>query len=37
MSVKSQFFDKLQTRQSAPASSVSKSQADIAGFRLRIM
>ena len=36
MSVKSQFLEKLQTRQSAPASSVSKSQADIAKFRLRM-
>lgn len=36
MSVKSQFLDKLQARQSAPASSVSKSQADIAEFRLRM-
>lgn len=36
MSVKSQFLDKLQARQSAPASSVSKSQADIAEFCLRI-
>ncbi len=36
MSVKSQFLDKLQARQSAPASSVSKSQADIAEFCLRV-
>lgn len=36
MSVKSQFLDKLQVRQSAPASSVSKSQADIAEFCLRM-
>ncbi|UAN30477.1 hypothetical protein [Enterobacter sp. JBIWA005] len=36
MSVKSQFLDKLQTRQSAPASSVSKSQADIAEFHLKM-
>lgn len=36
MSVKSQFLEKLQTRQSAPASSVSKTQADIAEFRLRM-
>ncbi|HEJ0335070.1 TPA: hypothetical protein SLP51_002873 [Klebsiella aerogenes] len=36
MSVKSQFLDKLQTRRSAPASSVSKTQADIAEFRLRM-
>jgi hypothetical protein len=37
MSVKSQVPQKLQTRQPAPASSVSKTQADIAEFRLRIM
>ncbi len=36
MSLKSQFLDKLQTRQSAPASSISKSQADIAEFCLRM-
>jgi hypothetical protein len=36
MSVKSQFLDKLQARQSAPASSVSKSQADIVEFCLRM-
>lgn len=36
MSVKSQFLDKLQARQPAPASSVSKTQADIAEFRLRM-
>ncbi|EOZ7588075.1 hypothetical protein ABFP38_003445 [Enterobacter hormaechei] len=36
MSVKSQFLEKLQARQSAPVSSVSKSQADIAEFRLRM-
>lgn len=36
MSAKSQFLEKLQTRQPAPASSVSKSQADIAEFRLRM-
>lgn len=36
MSVKSQFLKKLQARQSAPASSVSKAQADIAEFRLRM-
>lgn len=36
MSLKSQFIKKLQTRPSAPASSVSKSQTDIAEFRLRI-
>lgn len=36
MSVKSQFLNKLQTRQSAPVSSVSKSQADIAEFCLRM-
>jgi len=36
MSVKSQFLEKLQTRQSATASSVSNTQADIAEFRLRM-
>ncbi|MEW5562631.1 hypothetical protein AB1287_20740 [Enterobacter asburiae] len=36
MSVKSQFLEKLQTRQSALASSVSKSQADIAEFCQRM-
>ncbi|MEB2420599.1 hypothetical protein [Citrobacter sp. R-1.5.2] len=36
MSVKSQFLEKLQTRQSAPAASVSKTQADIAEFCLRM-
>lgn len=36
MSVKSQFLEKLQARQPAPASSLSKTQADIAEFRLRI-
>ncbi|OKB64750.1 hypothetical protein BHU62_20865 [Serratia marcescens] len=36
MSVKSQFLKKLQTRQSAPVSFASKTQADIAEFRLRI-
>ncbi|MDH1319655.1 hypothetical protein N5C39_14890 [Enterobacter bugandensis] len=36
MSVKSQFLEKLQARRSAPASSVSKTQADITEFRLRI-
>ncbi|WPM85069.1 hypothetical protein QNH14_00835 [Apirhabdus apintestini] len=36
MSVKSQFLKKLQARQSAPVSFASKSQADIAEFRLRI-
>ncbi len=36
MSVKSQFLKKLQARQPAPASSVSKTQADIAEFRLRM-
>ncbi len=36
MSVKSQFLEKLQIRQSAPGSSVSKSQTDIAEFRLRM-
>jgi len=37
MSVKSQFLEKLQTRQSAPASFVSKTEADIAEFRLRMV
>ena len=36
MSVKSQFLEKLQARRSAPASSVSKTQADITEFRLRM-
>lgn len=36
MSVKSQFLEKLQTRQHAPASSINKTQADITEFRLRI-
>lgn len=36
MSVKSQFLKKLQTRQSALASSAAKSQADIAEFRQRM-
>lgn len=36
MSVKSQFLEKLQARRSAPALFVSKSQADIAEFHLRI-
>ncbi|EAT8924029.1 hypothetical protein SR02_003222 [Salmonella enterica subsp. arizonae] len=36
MSVKSQFLEKLQARRSAPASSVSKTKADITEFRLRI-
>lgn len=36
MSVKSQFLEKLQARQSATASSVSKTQADIAEFRQRM-
>lgn len=36
MSVKSQFLEKMQTRQPVPASSVSKSQADIAKCCLRI-
>ncbi|MGL4430109.1 MAG: hypothetical protein ACRCT4_14465 [Silvania sp.] len=36
MSVKSHFLEKLQNRRSAPASSVSKSQADIAEFYLRM-
>ena len=37
MSVKSQFLEKLQARQPDPASFVSKTQADIAKFRLRMM
>lgn len=36
MSVKSQFLEKLQTRQSVPTSSVSKSQVDIAEFCQRM-
>ena len=36
MSVKSRFLEKLQTRLSAPVSFASKTQADIAEFRLRI-
>ena len=36
MSVKLQFLEKLQARQPAPASSVSKTQDDIAEFRLRM-
>jgi len=36
VSVKSKFLEKLQAQQPAPASSVSKTQADIAEFRLRI-
>jgi hypothetical protein len=36
MSVKSQFLKKLQDRQPVPASLGSKSQADIAEFRLRV-
>lgn len=36
MSVKSQFLEKLQARQSATVSSVSKTQADITEFRLRM-
>ncbi|MBH2847087.1 hypothetical protein R1Q26_05940 [Klebsiella quasipneumoniae] len=36
MSVKSQFLKKLQTRQPAPVSLTSKTQADIAEFCLRI-
>lgn len=36
MSVKSQFLKKLQARRPAPVPAVSKSQADIAEFRLRI-
>jgi hypothetical protein len=36
MSVKSQFLKKLQTRQCVPAPYISKSQADIDEFRLRM-
>lgn len=36
MSVKSRFLEKLQTRLYAPVSFASKTQADIAEFRLRI-
>ncbi|WP_346806158.1 hypothetical protein MX657_16130 [Enterobacter chuandaensis] len=36
MSIKSQFMKKLQARQSAPALPCSKSQRDIAEFRLRM-
>lgn len=36
MSVKSQFLEKLQARQPAPASSLNKIQADITEFRLRM-
>ncbi|XXD08740.1 hypothetical protein ACMYSN_22080 [Klebsiella sp. R445] len=36
MSVKSQFLEKLQARQPDPATFVSKTQADIAEFRLRM-
>ncbi|MGK3144615.1 hypothetical protein [Pantoea sp. C2G6] len=36
MSVKSQFLQKLQARQTSPARFTSKSQADIATFRLRM-
>ncbi len=36
MSVKSQFLKKLQARQPSPVSFASKTQADIAEFRLRI-
>lgn len=36
MSVKSQFLERLQARQPAPASSLNKTQADIAEFRLRM-
>lgn len=36
MSVKSQFLEKLQTRQSAPVSFASKTQTDIVEFCLRI-
>lgn len=37
MSVKSQFLEKLQTREPAPVSFTSKTQADIAAFRLRMV
>ena len=36
MSVKSQFLKKLQARQPSPVPAVSKSQADIAAFRMRM-
>lgn len=36
MSVKSQFLKKLQARQPAPVPAASKSQADIAAFRMRM-
>ncbi|MBD8240806.1 hypothetical protein IFT95_01180 [Pantoea agglomerans] len=36
MSVKSQFLEKLQAREPAPILSTSKTQADIAAFRLRM-
>lgn len=36
MSVKSQFLERLQARQPAPASSLNKTQVDIAEFRLRM-
>lgn len=36
MSVKSQFLKKLQARQRVPAPFISRSQADIAAFRLRM-
>lgn len=37
MSVKLEFFKKLQARQPEPASAISKSQADIVEFRLRMV
>ncbi|MET4053883.1 hypothetical protein ABIC12_003499 [Pantoea agglomerans] len=37
MSVKSQFLEKLQAREPAPILSTSKTQADIAEFRLRMV
>lgn len=37
MSVKSQFLEKLQTREPAPILSTSKTQADIAAFRRRMV
>ena len=37
MSVKSQFLEKLQAREPAPILSTSKTQADIAAFRLRMV
>jgi hypothetical protein len=37
MSVKSKFLEKLQAREPAPILSTSKTQADIAAFRLRMV